>query len=62
MKISISGTKQRPRPNSPSVNLTFEAYDALMVLANKHNISMRKLASEIIVEACKNIEVVKNNG
>lgn len=62
MKISILSNRQRPRPDSPCVNLTLEAYDALMALANQHNISMRKLASEIIVEACKNIEVVKTDG
>ena len=62
MKINIPSNKQRPRPDSPSVNLTLEAYDTLMALADQHNISMRKLASEIIIEACKNIEVVKSNG
>ncbi len=62
MKINIHNNRQRPRPDSPSVNLTPEAYDTLVTLAAQHNVSMRKLASEIIMEACKNLEVVKNDG
>ena len=58
MKIKISSGKQsRPKPETPSVSLTHEAYDALMELSVKHNISMRKLASEIIMNALENIEI-----
>lgn len=58
MKISISNkTQERPRPVVPSVSLTFEAYDALLALSTKHNISMRRLASEIIMSALDNIEI-----
>lgn len=60
MKISISAKKpERPRPGTPSVSLTLEAYDALMALSTRHNISMRKLASEIIMSALDNIEIEK---
>ena len=34
-----------------------EAYDALLKLSTKHNISMRKLASEIIMNALDNVEI-----
>lgn len=58
MKIKISsGKPSRPKPDVPSVSLTHEAYDALMELSVKHNVSMRKLASEIIMSALDNIEI-----
>lgn len=58
MKISISTKKpERPRPGTPSVSLSHEAYDALLELSTKHNISMRKLASEIIMRTLENIEI-----
>jgi hypothetical protein len=44
------------------VNLTDEAYDALNELSVKTNISMRQLASAIIVQAKDNLEIVKGGG
>ena len=58
MKINISTKKpDRPKPATPSVSLTHEAYDSLMELSVKYNISMRKLASEVIMKALENIEI-----
>ena len=58
MKINISTKKpQRPKPETPSVSLTLEAYDALMELSVQHNVSMRKLASEIIMQAIADLKV-----
>lgn len=63
MKITVSSGKQRrPRPKSPNVNLTAEAYDTLLALSDQHGISMRKLASEIIMQASENLEVAKSDG
>ena len=60
MKISIPTNRPaRPRPCTPSVNLTNEAYDALYELSVKTNISMRQLASAIIIEARDNLEIVR---
>lgn len=59
MKIHISETKRAPRPTQPAVSLSDEAYAALLALSDKYNVSMRKLASEIILQACKNLEVEK---
>lgn len=56
MKIHI--TPEKPRPTQPAVALSQEAYAALLELSDKHNVSMRKLASEIILKACDNLEVV----
>lgn len=50
MKLKISSKKpDRPKPATPSVSLSHEAYDKLMELSVQHNVSMRKLASEIIM-------------
>ena len=59
MKINISQKKTPgcPRPTFPSVHLTDEAYDVLNDLSAKHNISMRQLASAIIVSAGPDIEI-----
>ena len=63
MKISIPQNRPtRPRPSVPSVNLTDEAYDALYELSIKNNISMRRLASAIIIEARDNLEIVRGGG
>lgn len=59
MKIHISEAKRAPRPTQPAVSLSDEAYEALLALSDKYNVSMRKLASEIILQACKNLEVEK---
>lgn len=59
MKITIPQNRpeSKPRPTFPSVHLTDEAYDALFELSIKYNISMRQLASKLIVEACNNLEI-----
>lgn len=58
MKINISTKRpQRPKPESPSVSLTTEAYNALLELSAKHNVSMRKLASVIITQALAEIDI-----
>lgn len=58
MNIRISNRKpSRPKPETPSVSLTLEAYDALMELSVRHNVSMRKLASEIIMQAIADLKV-----
>lgn len=63
MKLKIPpATPKRIRPSTPTVVLTNEAYDALFDLSCKHNVSMRKLASEIVIQASKDLEVVKNDG
>lgn len=63
MKINIPTNRPaRPRPSVPSVNLTDEAYDSLYELSVKTNISMRQLASAIIVQAKDNLEIVKGGG
>ena len=62
MKIHIAediACRPRPRPVQPAVSLCQEAYDKLLALSAKHNISMRKLANAIILEACENLEVEK---
>lgn len=56
MKIHIK--PEKPRPTQPAVALSKEAYAALLELSDKHNVSMRKLANEIILKACDNLEVV----
>lgn len=55
MKIHIK--PEVPRPTQPAVSLSQEAYAALLAASDKHNISMRKLASKIILKACENLEV-----
>ena len=63
MKINISTKKpQRPKPETPSVSLTSEAYGALLELSARHNVSMRKLASLIIVQALAEIEIGVDKG
>ena len=57
MKIHIVNDKQAPRPTQPAVSLSTEAYEALLAQSDKHNVSMRKLASEIILNACSDLEV-----
>ncbi len=60
MKIHITeDTVRRPRtrPAQPAVSLCQEAYDKLLALSAKHNISMRKLANAIIIEACDNLVI-----
>lgn len=58
MKISISNKKpDRPKPATPSVSLSHEAYDKLMELSVQHNVSMRKLASEIIMQAIADLKI-----
>lgn len=52
MKINIpSATPKRIRPKTPTVVLTDEAYDMLLNLSYCHNVSMRQLASAIIVQS-----------
>ncbi len=61
MKINIPESAMRrktPRPTQPAVSLSDEAYDALLTLSDKHRISMRKLASMLIMESVKNLEVI----
>lgn len=55
MKIHIK--TEAPRPTTPAVALSQEAYAALLAASDKHNISMRKLASKIILKACEDLEV-----
>ncbi len=58
MKIQIPTKKRnRPRPAVPTVALTDEAYDALAELAAKYELSMRVLASAIIMGAHEHIEI-----
>lgn len=58
MKINISQNRpERPRPKWPAISLTDEVYDVLYALSCKHNVSMRELASKIIIEACNNLEI-----
>lgn len=60
MKITIPNNRvPRPRPNIPTVSLTDEAYDILVDLSHEYNISMRRLASAIIVGAYEHIEIEK---
>ena len=60
MKLEMPPTTPRHiRPSTPTVVLTNEAYDALLDLSCKHNVSMRQLASQIIVQASKDLEVIK---
>lgn len=60
MKITIPNNRpQRPRPDIPTVSLTDEAYDVLVELSHEYNVSMRRLASAIIVGAYENIEIEK---
>lgn len=62
MKIHITEDmirKPGKRPTQPAVSLSDEAYDALLSLSDKLNVSMRKLASMIVLEACKNLESEK---
>ena len=64
MKILISEDmrkRQAPRPTQPAVSLSDQAYAALLAMSDKHNVSMRKLASTIILKACENLEVVDND-
>lgn len=61
MKIHIADSmirKPARRPAQPAVSLSDEAYSALLKLSDEHNVSMRKLANKIILEACENLEVV----
>ena len=52
MVIKLAPTTQRRiRPTTPTVVLTDEAYDALLEMSDAHNVSMRQLASAIIVNA-----------
>ena len=60
MKIHITEGKRVPRPTQPAVSLSDEAYAALLAQSDKHNISMRKLASAIILEVCGKLEVEKH--
>lgn len=63
MKINVPGKNHaRPRPTTPSVNLTDEAYDALYDLSIKNGISMRQLASAIITTARDSLEITKEIG
>ena len=59
MKLTISQKKmpERPRPTFPTVHLTDEAYDVLNELSMKHNISMRQLASNIIIQVGPTLEI-----
>ena len=59
MKIHISEKRRVPRPTQPAVSLSDEAYAALLALSDKYNVSMRKLASAIILKACDNFEIEK---
>ena len=60
MKIQIpTQKKNRPRPAIPTVALTDEAYDALAALSSEYNVSMRTLASAIIIGARENIVIEK---
>ena len=61
MKIHISDDSYHPRtrPAQPAVSLSHDAYDKLIALSSKHNISMRKLASAIILEACDHLVIEK---
>lgn len=46
-------TQKRFRPSTPTVVLTDEAYDALYKMSCDHNVSMRQLASAVIVQAAE---------
>lgn len=61
MKIHIADDVYRPRtrPAQPAVSLSQEAYDKLIAMSAKYNVSMRKLANAIIIEACDNLVVEK---
>lgn len=64
MKIKIHpSVPNRIRPATPTVVLTDEAYDALFELSCKHNVSMRQLASALIVQAAaEGLEIVEGVG
>lgn len=54
MKLKLPPTiPNRIRPATPTVVLTDEAYDALYEMSCKYDVSMRQLASAIIVESAK---------
>ncbi len=62
MKITIpSNSTPRPRPSVPTVCLTDEAYDILLSLSTDYNVSMRKIASAIIVNAFATLEIEKED-
>ena len=62
MKITLPGNSApRPRPMVPTVCLTDEAYDILLSLSTDYNVSMRKIASAIIVSAFANLEIEKED-
>lgn len=65
MKIHISEDmirRRTPRPTQPAVSLSDEAYTALLALSDKYNVSMRKLASAIILEACNGTLQITEEG
>lgn len=52
MKISVNRPNTgKPRPRYAAVGLDAEAYDILLRLADEHGLSMRAVASAIIVSA-----------
>ena len=53
LKLPQQATPNRVRPLTPTVVLTNEAYDALLDMSNKHDVSMRQLASAIIIQSAK---------
>lgn len=51
---------RRIRPSTPTVVLTDEAYDALFKLSCVHNVSMRQLASAMIIQAAEDgVEIIE---
>ena len=54
--------KTANRPAQPAVSLSEEAYSALLGLSDRCNVSMRKLASLIILEACNGNVNIKKEG
>lgn len=51
LKLPPDVVRGRIRPATPTVVLTDEAYDALFKMSCDYNVSMRQLASAIIIHA-----------
>lgn len=60
IKLPPDVVRGRIRPATPTVVLTDEAYDALLEMSDNSNVSMRQLASAIIIQAAEDgIEIAE---